>query len=143
MVHQAHVQRDAVAAIRGAGGAVRYDWEWSNGNSFPRGDPWAPKWLVGLIGVDYFGHVTFVRLIPGEADDATIAQVGRLTQLQRLDYAASALECVISTPTLGDAGLAHLKGLTKLRAIDFTGTQVTQSGVQELQKVLPNAQILP
>ena len=26
------------------------------------GEPWAPRWLVDLIGVDYFGHVTDVRL---------------------------------------------------------------------------------
>ena len=44
---------------------------------------------------------------------------------------------------LSDAGLAHLNGLTKLRYIDLTGIQVTQRGVQELQKELPNAQILP
>jgi hypothetical protein len=34
-----------------------------------------------------------------------------------------------------------LKGLTKVRTINLTGTQVTQSGVQELQKALPSAQI--
>jgi hypothetical protein len=30
-VRQAHVQRDAVAAIEEAGGSVRYDWELSDG----------------------------------------------------------------------------------------------------------------
>jgi hypothetical protein len=58
IVRQAHVQRDAVAAIEEADGSVRYDWEWSDGKSLPGGRPWAPRWLVNLIGVDYFGHVT-------------------------------------------------------------------------------------
>jgi hypothetical protein len=60
LVRSAHVQRDAVAAIRRAGGSVSYDWEWNNGKSVPGGKPWAPKWLVDLIGVDYFAHVTSV-----------------------------------------------------------------------------------
>ncbi len=79
IVRQARVQRYAVAAIERAGGVVAYDWKWSEGRSIPRGKPWAPQWLVDLIGVDYFGHVTWV-LLPAEAD-AAIEQVGRLTRL--------------------------------------------------------------
>jgi hypothetical protein len=60
IVRPAHVQRDAVVAITKAHGSVKYDWEWSNGNAIPGGKPWAPEWLVDLIGVDYFGHVTQV-----------------------------------------------------------------------------------
>jgi len=83
LVRSAHVQRDAVAAIRRAGGSVSYDWEWNNGKSVPGGKPWAPKWLVDLIGVDYFAHVTSVRLKPALTDEA-IEEVGHLTQLERL-----------------------------------------------------------
>jgi hypothetical protein len=36
IVREAHIQRDAVAAIEKAGGSVRYDWE-----------SWVPKWLSG------------------------------------------------------------------------------------------------
>ena len=64
LVRSAHVQRDAVTAIRNAGGVVLYDWEWTNGKSIPGGKPWAPKWLVDLIGVDYFAHVTSVWVVP-------------------------------------------------------------------------------
>jgi hypothetical protein len=35
LVRSAHIQRDAVAAIRAAGGAVKYDWEWTNGKATP------------------------------------------------------------------------------------------------------------
>ena len=62
IVRSARIQREAVAAIVNAGGGVLYDWEWSNGKSIPGGKPRAPRWIVDLIGVDYFGHVTEVWL---------------------------------------------------------------------------------
>ena len=62
IVREAHVQRDAVEAIRKAGGSVTYDWEWTGRHRIPGGKPWAPTWLVDLIGFDYFGHVTSVWL---------------------------------------------------------------------------------
>ncbi len=40
-----------------------------------------------------------------------------------------------------DAGLVHLKGLTSLETLWLIGTQVTDAGVQDLQKALPNCQI--
>jgi hypothetical protein len=77
IVHQAHVQRDAVAALRMAGGLVQCDWEWRDGNRISGGKPWAPRWLVDLIGVDYFGHVTTVQFQPPTGTDSTLVEVGR------------------------------------------------------------------
>lgn len=39
LVRQAHIQRDAVAAIEEAGGEAYYDWEWewNNGKGIPEG----------------------------------------------------------------------------------------------------------
>src|SRR5262245_52516029 len=80
IVRQAHVQRDAVAAIRKAPATVYYDWEWNDRNSIRGGKPWAPLWLVDLIDADYFGHVTLVHLAwTSTATDATLAHVGALT----------------------------------------------------------------
>jgi hypothetical protein len=104
LVRSARVQRDAVAAIRRAGGSVSYNWEWNNGKSVLGGKPPAPRWLTDLIGVDYFGHVTSVWLEQA-ATDGAIVEVGRLTQLGRLHLAGS---------FHSDGGLAHLKGLTNL-----------------------------
>src|SRR3954453_23726474 len=60
MVRAARIQRDAVAAIDGAGGHVLYDWEWENG--YPKNDgPWAPEWLVDRLGIDCFGSVVHVE----------------------------------------------------------------------------------
>ncbi len=61
------VQRDAVAAIKTAGGSVAYDWEWGtpyNPNIIdPNGKPRVPKWLANLIGVDYVANVVSVNLV--------------------------------------------------------------------------------
>ena len=156
-VHEAHVQRDAVAAIKKAGGSVSYDWAWKDGTSVPGGKPWAPRWLVDLVGVDYFGHVTIVWSPPrAGSTDATLAQIGRLTQLQVLDLPESFisdaglahLEGLTNLFDLGlegtqitDAGLAHLKGLTSLTGLWLEGTQVTDAGMNELKRALPGLRI--
>ena len=42
-----------------------------------------------------------------------------------------------------DAGLVHLKRLTKLQGLNLYGCQIiTDSGVAELQKALPNCEII-
>jgi hypothetical protein len=122
IVHQAHIQRDAVAAITRADCLVMYNWEWSDGKSISGGKPRAPRWFLKLVGVDYFGHVTVVGCGPS-AGDVTLADIGRLTRLELL-YANS--------PSLGDAGLAYLKGLTELTRLDLFGTRVTDAGLPYL-----------
>src|SRR5262249_41670584 len=63
VVHSARVQRDAVAAVQKLGGTVTYDWERKDGRSVPNGKPWVPRWLLDRVGIDYFGHVTQVRVV--------------------------------------------------------------------------------
>ena len=120
IVRSARIQREAVAAIQKAGGGVTYDWEWTNGKSVLGGKPRAPGWLVDLVGVDYFGHVTMAGLSPpSNATNATLAAVGRLTQLEFLVLVESCAD---------DAGLVQLKGLTKLRLLFLVHTRVTDAG---------------
>ncbi len=42
---------------------------------------------------------------------------------------------------VADAGLVHLKGLTKLKRLSLQGSQVTRAGVAELKKALPKCSI--
>jgi hypothetical protein len=157
IVRQAHIQRDAVAAIRKAGGAVSYNWEWEYGRLFPGGEPWAPSWLGDLIGVDFFGHVTRVYLegTSGPAD-TVLAKVGRLNQLQRLFLNGASvtdaglvhlkgltnLDVIwLNDTQVTDAGLIYLNGLTNLSGLELNGTWVTDAGVNELKRSLPSLRI--
>jgi hypothetical protein len=85
LVRGVRIQRDAVAAITKSGGSVKYDWEWKDGAPVPGARPDAPRWLVDLLGVDYFGHVTSVSYLSAVVDRtrARVAEVGaRLSELQ-------------------------------------------------------------
>ena len=122
---EARIQREAVAVIEKAGGTVSYDWEWNKGNEITGGKPWAPRWLVDLVGVHYFGHVTAVRLDHhGGVPDAAIVNAVRLTRVQTLSIYSS---------TLSDAGLAHLGGLTNLSELYLFDAQVTDAGLIHLR----------
>ncbi len=122
LVRSAHIQRDAVAGIINANGQVKYNWEWSDGRAKIGGKPWAPRWLIDQIGIDYFGHVK-VASLPGDSD-AACAHIGRLPRLEQLTLGGSAAS---------DAGLAHLKGLTKLSELDLRATKVTDAGLANLE----------
>ena len=54
IVHRARVQREAVAAIRRAGGSVMYEHEL---RPRIRGTPWWPKWVAEFLGTDYLDDV--------------------------------------------------------------------------------------
>jgi hypothetical protein len=118
LVYTARIQREAVAAVQNAGGAVAYNWNRTDGEWRMGGEPWAPNWLVGLVGVDYFGRCTAVWLgQPSTATDPVIAHVARLTNLDELHFIG---------PAQGDAELADLTGLV---------------GVRDLKQALPGLTI--
>jgi internalin A len=47
----------------------------------------------------------------------------------------------LSSTQVTDAGLVHLHGLTRLQDLNLGRTQVTDAGVAELKKALPNVSI--
>jgi Leucine Rich repeat len=122
IVRSARIQREAVTAIERAGGDVTYDWEWKYAESMPSGKPRASRWLVNLLGVDFFGHVTNVSGFI--ATDSSIVHVGSLTELEGLSLVGS---------PVGDIGAAHFQGLTKLRSLELRGTNVTDAGLKHLK----------
>ncbi len=150
IVQSAHIQRNAVAAIKNAGGRAYYVWEWNNSTRIPGGTPRVPAWLWDRIGVDYFGHVVAVE---GPASmtqsDAVMAAVGRLTRIEYLrinqlyftdpDLAQitrlnNLHEPFVSNGQLTDAGAAALDALSKLSYLRVSGTpQVTDAGLAHLK----------
>jgi len=160
VVHQAQEQRDAVAAIKKAGGDVVYDWQ-TRLFGLREPGPWAPKWLVDRIGVDYFGNVVEVWLAGPRIQGAeeALAYIGHFRRLEALwlgpptmtDAGLAYLQGLTNLKLLNisltdtrvtDAGLVHLKGLAGIERLTLTGTSVTDAGVSELQKSLPNTWIV-
>ena len=143
----ARIQREAVAAVTTAGGFVKYEWEWSNGKGIPGGKPQAPSWLIGFLGVDYFGHVTYVVL--DHATDTSIVQIGRLSQVEKLhlhlhgsSVSVDALlhlkrltklsSLLFSGGDVPDVWLVHLSGSTNLSYLNLNDTEVTDTGLAHL-----------
>ena len=96
-----------------------YDWQYSNGRMVSAGRP--PQWLVDLIGIDHFGHVTAVWLTP-MASDAVLAQVEHLSRLEHLGLWS-----------VSDGGLIYLKKLTKLTALSLYGARITDADMVKLK----------
>jgi hypothetical protein len=128
-IHRVKVQRDAVSAIQRARGSTLYDWEWMNNGPVLNGKPWAPKWLVDWLGVDWFGHVIFVQLYPdhGPGDvDEVFSHISRLDRLEELN---------LFGPSVTDARLACLDGLTSLQQLKLHGTRVDGPGLEHLKRL--------
>ena len=71
---------------------------------------------------------------PAQITDAGLVHLNGLTSLQTL---------YLGGPKFTDAGLAHLKGMTKLQELSLGyNKQVTDAGVAELKKALPNCKII-
>src|SRR5262245_60105787 len=117
IVRQAHIQREAVAAIMRAGGLVKYNKGWIKTNMVHSARNLTSGWLVNRIGVDYPSHVTVVWLnrSAGRTDSA-LEQVGSLFQLQQLRLDQS---------SVSDAGLARLSGLSNLSRLNLEGTHIS------------------
>src|SRR5262249_49746026 len=129
IVRSARVQRQALAAIRRAGGNYTYDWQYVGGEFVPFARPGWPQWSVARLGEDYFGHVNRVNLwiVRAPEDEPptdhekriiveALAQIGHLSRLEELD---------IEGTEAGDSGLANLERLTHLKTLTLGDWDLT------------------
>ena len=151
IVHNARVQREAVAAIQKVGGKVCYNWEWTGGVMTPGGKPRVPAWLIGSLGVDYFGHVTKIDLVPYRNPDSQLHQIGRLRQLEWLQIGGDArvtdddiasLEglsnlqaLLLYAPDVTDGGLMRIARLSRLERLELQSSSITDNGLRNLQRL--------
>ena len=119
---QVERQRAAVKAIQEFGGVAIFDWDPNDPSAIGGAVPPEPAWLPGLLGDDFFSHVTAVYC--GDMTDVGLAHFEVFTQLQELDLAGTQVT---------DAGLEHLKGLAKLQMLALGGTNVTDAGLEHLK----------
>lgn len=128
IIHRARVRREAVAAIRQAGGTVYYQWQWRDGSYDQAAQPAVPGWLLDRLGPDLFYGVKRVDLIGRRgADDVLMTRVGQLRDLEALS--------LNGCRRVTDAGLAHLSRLTGLRSLDLSFTGATGAGLKHLQSL--------
>jgi Leucine Rich repeat len=135
IVHGARVQSEAVAAIEKAGGVVSYEWE---GESLICPSPskrgsghWVPRWIVKLVGIDYFDHVSGVAL-SDEDSAAALSHLRDLPHIKRL---------FLMGPCLTDDELLNLEGLHRLEFLCLRGSNVTDAGMKRVKNLSSLAEL--
>jgi hypothetical protein len=118
--YRARVQREAVAAIKRAGGEVRYNWEQVDDE---------PGWLRRHLGPGFFEDVTSIW-VPFGANDALLRTIGQLPALQEL---------TIIGAHVGD--LEPLRSLNRLRSLDLTSARIDDLSLEPLES-LPSLNVL-
>ena len=159
LAHGANTQRDAVAAIRRAGGRVVYDGEPRAMMPGQKQNAWsslrlryrALGWLVDRVGIDYFDHPAHVSLPAQSRLDEAMAHVGRLRRLDRLfidgrdsaNISLGPLEgmaelkvLVVRNAKIGAAGLTPLRGLKNLRCLDLIHVGLTDAGLDPIERLV-------
>jgi hypothetical protein len=144
-MQNARRQREAVAAIKAAGGWVVYDFE----DGVPEGwleEPKGPAWLRALLGVDFFADVERARI----EDDAGMRHISALPRvrflhlqkssvtdagLANLNGATQLIDLWLSDTQISDAGLEHIKDLTQLTDLRLENTNITDAGLKCLTKL--------
>jgi hypothetical protein len=137
LAQTARTQREAVAAILNANGAIRYDWQGASFASVEPAQPMATSWLARTIGQDYLHSVVLVALParlfmsppndgirPFERADFVMAQLKGLRKLSALHLTGSDVR---------DSGLSHLEGLTELSELHLGFTQTTDSAIAHVR----------
>ena len=76
-----------------------------------------------------------------EAEEEAIAALEQLGGTIGKDANGNIVSLSLIGTTITDAGLVHLKRLTKLQRLVLDFTKVTDAGVADLQKALPNCKI--
>ncbi len=138
VVHRAHVQRDAVAAIttprRNTRVSVYYDWQFVAGQgdkaAKPQGPKWmrealgkfdgaakprGPKWMREAFGPDLFDTVVNVHIEGDNVDDELLENVGKLHSVEWFTIQGHA------APDLTPAGMAQLRTLSRLKGLSVRG----------------------
>jgi len=145
-------ERVAIAEIESLGGFVLYDWE----NADQEGPP-GPAWLRRLFGDDFFARMIWSDICGQEVTDGSLVYLDPLADLEFVDLsgaekitdnglchlkALSHLRALVLGAGVTDQAVGHLKELTQLRELIVEDSSVTDAGVAELQKALPNCKIL-
>lgn len=137
-VSKAQRRQRAIAAIERLGGFIDYKHKWKDGEFRPNAEPPGPTWMRKILGERFAAEPLEIQLFADgrmrpieftDSEAAEISQFGELTWLVLMDT------------KLTDAGLRHFHRLKKLGRLDLERTAVTDVGVAELKRVLPDCRV--
>ena len=97
------------------------------------GEPHPFKQLGAWINRNEQGEIVEVSQFQRETTDAILVHLKGLNNLKSLS---------LGMTKVTDAGLVHLKGLMELQELNLGDAKVTDAGVADLQKALPNCNIV-
>ena len=115
----------------------------------PDAKPRWPRFLIDLLGVDYFRNAVYA-CISTHATDADLINLERLSKLEavelenlpNLDAALKhlrTLRCLesldMNNSQVSDVGLANLNGLVTLRNLFLNHTSVTDTGLAHIKEL--------
>ncbi len=137
-VYRVERQKNAVAWVIENGGSVVYDYEMNADGVDDEPDLPAPKWLVNLIGIDYFSSVVDVMIQGTHSGDRLVLDLSPLQGFPRLEslYLASVdsadwspisklenlYELILEYTNFDD--LTLVSDLTDLEALNLSFTRV-------------------
>ena len=141
-------ERDAVEAIRRAGGTVRYGYQYDrSGKAVPNAMPTGWAWLRVLLGDNFFSEVDSVflyapvrcralgRADPGTKDLKRLELVGEKPADDDLDYIVRLPRLTtfgVPGNKITDVGLAKICALRELNSLDISGSAISDAGLAAL-----------
>ncbi len=123
IVRTTRTQREAVQAIKRAGGGVAYDWQVREGKPIPFAERRVPRWLADWFEGYYFGDIISAWL-PHSASETELIRLENLSRLEELD---------LSLSSITDEGMEHLKRLTRLKVLELFHTAITDAGMVKIE----------
>ena len=88
---------------------------------------------AGLVHLKDLTKLAHLNVSNSKVTDDGLMRLKGMTKLRSLSLANT---------DVTDAGLVHLKGMTSLQFLWLGNTSVTDAGFAELQKALPNCQVI-
>lgn len=163
-LNRASKQRDAVRAIKEAGGWVYYDYQNydpKTGSFDAQAEPREPAWLRGPVGIDFWHDVIGLNMSFHEDgnerwdnEQPPINISAHLVHLPRLKFLGLSehsvddagmeyvgglkeLEVLLYWDASGitDVGATHLRGMHRLRYLNMGASEIGDAGLQSLAKL--------
>ncbi len=90
--------------------------------------------VIGFVGCGLSAAETAsAEKADAERAEAVIQKLGGKVTTNEKSLGKPVISVVFQPGTTTDAGLEHIEGLTQLRLLDLTGTQVTDAGLEHLK----------